>query len=454
MDRAVGSENAKLDINGNASVTTLNITASTLSTSSTTGALVVKGGIATGDGVTVGGNLTVIGNINGSATFANNSASLDGIISSSYALKSYVDSASLNAYNAASAYTQSGSWSNANASVSYSSSVGGNLVGGLFNTSSGQATLFSTPSSINIGIANANGFQTINIGNSRVTSNRLINIGGTDVFTAVETINIGTGSVTVGGRTINIGTGTASNSIVIGSLLTASINANTYINGALTVTNLISGTSASATTSSSARYSSSATTSLNSASLGGIVASEYATETDVYTAQLTPTTSIDLFPRTSIAGVRTLAAGTIYATGFVPIKNFTLNTVTVVLTSAGTSSIQFGLISTSGSTLTVVASTVAVVPGGAGIFTGSFSTPQTLTAGQSYAIGFLAVGGTNPTLVGQAFATTNAGISYGLSPFMAANSSTTTYTSIPAAGNTIALNTATPTVAMAWARLS
>lgn len=175
-------------------------------------------------------------NTSASVGYALNSASLGGIISSSYALQSYVNTASLNAYNTASAYTKSGSWSNANASVAYSSSVGGNLVGGLFNTSSGQATLFSTPSSINIGItSSSSSSQTISIGNSRVTNNRSINIGGTDVFTATETINIGTGSINIGGRTINIGTGTASNSIVIGTTLTASINANTLITGSLTV---------------------------------------------------------------------------------------------------------------------------------------------------------------------------------------------------------------------------
>jgi hypothetical protein len=399
-------------------------------------------------------------------TYAYDSASLGGIISSSYALNSYVNTqnnnyyssaqayantASLNAYNAASAYTKSGSWNNANASVGYATSVGGTLIGNTFNTSNTSVTLFATPASINIGNYGAGGGgQNISIGQQFLTNSRSINIGATGAGGAIETINIGTGSFNSFVKNINIGTGavgvgTNSSSIVIGAgnaTTLLSINANANINGTLTVTNSIIG------------ISSSATTSLNSASLGGIVASEYATETDVYTTQLTPTTSIDIFPRTSIAGTRTLAAGTIYATGFVPIKNFTLNTVTIVLTSAGTSSIQFGLISTSGSTLTVVASTVAVVPGGAGIFTGSFSTPQTLTAGQSYAIGFLAVGGTNPTLVGQSFSTTNAGISYGLSPFMAANSSTTTYTSIPTAGNTIALNTATPTVGMAWARLS
>jgi hypothetical protein len=442
-----------------------------------------------------------------SVTYSYDSASLGGIISSSYALNSYVNTqdnnyyssaqayantaslnaytqasafaisadnnyyasaqsyantASLNAYSAASAYTQSGSWNNTSASVGYATSVGGTLVGSTFNTSNTSVTLFATPASINIGNYGAGGGgQNITIGQQFLTSNRSINIGSTGAGGATETINIGTGSFNSFVKNINIGTGaigvgTNSSSITIGAGNATSlllINANANIIGTLTVTNSIVGTSSSATISASARSSSSAITSLNSASLGGIVASEYATETDIYTTQLTPTTSIDLFPRTSIGGTRTLAAGTIYFTGFVPIKNFTLNTVTIVLTSAGTSSIQFGLMSTSGSTVTVVASNVATVPGGAGIFTGSFSTPQTLTAGQSYAIGFLAVGGTNPVLVGQSFATTNAGISYGLYPFMAANSSVT-YTSIPAAGSAIPLNTTTATVAMAWGRLS
>jgi hypothetical protein len=219
---------------------------------------------------------------------------------------------------------------------------------------------------------------------------------------------------------------------------------------------LIAYNSASTYTSTSAYNNTNASAgySLNSASLGGVRALDYATDTDVYTTQLTPTTSIDIFPRTSITGTRTLAAGSIYSTGFVPIKSFTLNSVTIVLTGGTTSSIQFGLFSTSGSIITVLASTSSAVPSGAGSFTASFSTPQTLTAGQSYAIGFLAVGGTNPILVGQTFSTSNAAISYGLSPLMTAISSTTTYSSIPAAGNTIATNVATPPVSMAWARLS
>jgi hypothetical protein len=192
----------------------------------------------------------------------------------------------------------------------------------------------------------------------------------------------------------------------------------------------------------------------NSASLGGIAASDYLTINNYYTSQMTPTTSIDLFPRTAISGTRTLSVGSIYSTGFVPVKTFTLNTVTIVLTTAGTSSIQFGLISTSGSTQTVVASTNLAVPSAAGAFTASFATPQTLTAGQSYAIGALAVGGTNPVLVGQTISTTHAAISYGLYPLVAAVSNTTTYTSIPAAGNTIAINTATPPASYIWARLS
>jgi hypothetical protein len=193
-------------------------------------------------------------------------------------------------------------------------------------------------------------------------------------------------------------------------------------------------------------------TSINSASLGGISATDYVSDTDYYNSQLTPSNAIDLFPRTAIGGTRTLAAGTIYLTGFVPIKSFTLNSVTVVLTTAGTSSLQFGLFSTSGSIVTAIANTSLAVPSGAGAFTATFSTPQTLTSGSSYAIGFLAVGGTNPVIVGQTISTTNAAISYGLYPLMAANSSTTTYTSIPTSGS-IALNSATPPSSFGWARL-
>jgi hypothetical protein len=411
--------------------------------------------------------------ITSSAQVVNLNADLfGGITSSSYALKSYVDTqnsnyyssaqayantASLNAYNAASAYTQSGSWSNTNASVRYSANTGGTLIGGSFDTSNTSAQIFSTPASLTIGSTAGGGTQFINIGTQTITSSRSIIIGALILGGTTETINIGSSSGGAGTRNINIGTGASFNNIVIGAggiAQTASINSNLRVSGSLTVTGIIGGTTTFSLNSSSATISSSAITSLNSASLGGIVASEYATETDVYTTQLTPTTSIDLFPRTSITGTRTLVAGSIYSTGFVPIKSFTLNSVTIVLTSAGTSSIQFGLMSTSGSTVTVVASNVATVPSGTGIFTGSFSTPQTLTAGQSYAIGFLAVGGTNPTLVGQTFSTSNAAISYGLSPLMTAISSTTSYTSIPTAGNTIALNTATPPVSMAWARLS
>jgi len=328
--RTIGSANAKLDLSGGASLTN----------------------------ILVSGSITGSATYSSSAGYASNSGNLGGITSGSYALQSYTDSASLNsynqasafsvtqsnsaslnAYNSASGYTKNSSWSNTSASVKYSSSTG---------------------------------------------------------FVS------------------------ASN---------------------------VSGTVASATNSSSAAFSS------NSASLGGLQATDYVSDTDYYNSQLTPTTAIDLFARTSISGTRTLGAGTIYFTGFVPIKNFTLNSVTVVLTTIGTSSLQFGLFSTSGSIVTVIASTSIVLPSGAGAVTASFSTPQTLTSGQSYAIGFLAVGGTSPVMVGQTISTTNAAISYGLSPLMAANSSTTTYTSIPVSGS-ITLNTVTAPIAFGWARLT
>jgi hypothetical protein len=55
---------------------------------------------------------------------AGTSASLNGIISSSYALQSYANSASLNAYNTASTLVKTGIWNNTNASVNYAISAG------------------------------------------------------------------------------------------------------------------------------------------------------------------------------------------------------------------------------------------------------------------------------------------------------------------------------------------
>ena len=198
----------------------------------------------------------------GYASSAGTSASLGGIVSSSYALQSYVNtqdsnyyasaqayanSASSNAYNAASAYTATGAHNNTSASVGYATSVGGTLIGGSFNSSASSVQIFSTPTTLNIGSTAGGGGQNINIGQQFITSNRSINIGAYGSGGATETINIGTSSFSSLVKNINIGTGpivggTNSSSIIIGagngtSLLT--INANTIMNGTLTVNNSV-----------------------------------------------------------------------------------------------------------------------------------------------------------------------------------------------------------------------
>jgi len=60
----------------------------------------------------------------GYANLAGTSASLNGSPASSYALKTYVDSASLNAYNAASAFTLAQGYQTSTGSVSYAASAG------------------------------------------------------------------------------------------------------------------------------------------------------------------------------------------------------------------------------------------------------------------------------------------------------------------------------------------
>lgn len=316
---------------------------------------------------------------------------------------------------------------------------------GAAGTSTGGAINISTTANQSGATATATG-GAITISTQGSGTGTLGSIGGNILITTTKS---GTNS-TAGGITLTSNGNFSISTVNVGTIDNFNIGATTAGTGKFTTLNAtgaINGTTASYTGLVTA-----ASFVGNGSGITGITG--YLSANDYYTSQLTPTTSIDLFPRTAISGTRTLAVGSIYSTGFVPVKSFTLNSVTIVLTATPTSSIQFALISTSGSTQTVVASTGSAVPSGAGAYTASFATPQTLTAGQSYAIGALAVGGTVPTLVGQTISTTHAAISYGLYPLMAAVSSTTTYTSIPAAGNTIAINTATPPASFFWARLS
>jgi hypothetical protein len=100
-------------------------------------------------------------------------------------------------------------------SALYSSSVGGTLVGGLFDTSSTSVTLFSTPTTINIGTTGTFSSQTrtINIGQGvPSTGAQNINIGSSNLSSATENINIGTGSISTATRNVNIATNTAGGS--------------------------------------------------------------------------------------------------------------------------------------------------------------------------------------------------------------------------------------------------
>jgi hypothetical protein len=168
------------------------------------------------------------------------------------------------------------------------------------------------------------------------------------------------------------------------------------------------------------------------------------------------TSTIDLFNRQLIDTTRGMSSGIVYLTGFVPAKNFTLNSVTVDVRTTGTGTLYALLCTTSSATPsvpTVVANTTGLATPATGTQTLTFSSAQSLTAGNTYAIAFYSQGGTC-TLSGHSLNAASHAI-LRTPPFVAGVDSTT-YTTIAnlSAGTTIGQNTAAGTASMAWARLA
>jgi hypothetical protein len=166
------------------------------------------------------------------------------------------------------------------------------------------------------------------------------------------------------------------------------------------------------------------------------------------------TGTIDIVNRQMINGVSTLALSQINFQGVTPVADFTLNSVSTIFSAVTGTSFQAGLFSVSGSTLTLLASTTAVTPA-VGLNTTSFASPQTLTAGTTYAIGMLFNGTSNSTLRATIFQNailagfgTNA-----LTPFMSAFSNSTSFTTMPSVGTVVSLQATAP-AALFFCRLS
>ena len=267
-------------------------------------------------------------------TYAYDSASLGGIISSSYALRSYVNtqasnyyasaqayanSASSNAYNAASAfaisadqnyytlgqaYTSGSAWNNQNASAKYASSArylpasglsASTITIGLTTIGLGD-TSFSLTGISSIGMQGGNTIDTTPGATAYLfTSAANLNIG--NVYSAYDTrnINIGVGGIYYSGQNINIGptalnytshylnlgamnVAYGSDFINIGTTPTGAYG-NRYITlgaNSSDILNINANTNMNGSLSSSALITGSITYALNSASLGEISSASYA----------------------------------------------------------------------------------------------------------------------------------------------------------------------------------
>jgi hypothetical protein len=168
-------------------------------------------------------------------TYAYDSASLGGIISSSYALNSYVNTqnnnyyssaqayantASLNAYNAASAYTQSGSWNNANASVRYSTNSGSS------NYSTISASSTTSSSAVISSSAKSSSSATVS------SSALYLPVSGL----SASTITIGSTSIGVGNTSASLSglsSISASSASISGKINAASVSATQVVGGGM-----------------------------------------------------------------------------------------------------------------------------------------------------------------------------------------------------------------------------
>ena len=185
--------------------------------------------------------------------------------------------------------------------------------------------------------------------------------------------------------------------------------------------------------------------------------SSLVTSANFRAGQLAASGTIDVVPRMQVGSTRAMTAGTVYFTGFSPVADVTVSKITAVVTAVvGTNTLQYGIYSVSGTTVTTIATTAVSGTAATGLVELSFSSAPTLTAGSNYMIGFLAVGGTSVTVAGTAIQNSAAlqgnGSSGVLTPLVAGSSSTTSYGSLPSSGN-VAISS-TVASSFAFARLN
>ena len=181
---------------------------------------------------------------------------------------------------------------------------------------------------------------------------------------------------------------------------------------------------------------------------------------DFANSTMSGTSAIDTSPRNLVSVTRTLTAGIAYLVGFIPINSFTVNNAICYIRTAATSaSLSVAICTVSGTTATVVAVSDVLVTSTAGTKTLSFTTAgaQRLNAGTQYAVAILAAsGGGAPGVLGSSGAGSDiyAASLANLDPMIYTQSSTTTYATLPSAGNTIASNTSTGLLSFPFIRLT
>jgi len=345
---------------------------------------------------------------------------------------------------------------------------GGNI------TTAGDITSTATTGSVTAGLLNAT-VGTVTLGtisdNSRIGTINLYN--GSDGGKSQIFPRTGTSATTINYLPVTSGTIAALNDITTDNLTGTSLPNVTSVRGTTipasstlitsATTSLPNITSVNSTTiPASSTLITSATTSLpNVTSVNGSTipaSATLVTSTAYRQSQHTPSGSVDIVPRYQVSGTRAMTSGTMYFTGFTPIADLTLTKITTVITAVtGATSFQYGLFSVSGTTVTCIASTATGTPA-TGLLELSFGSSQSMTAGSNYAIGFLAVGGTSVTVAGvtvQANLVLQGNGTAGtvLAPLLAASSNSTTLTSMPSAGATVALGVGN-TASFAFARLN
>jgi len=177
-------------------------------------------------------------------------------------------------------------------------------------------------------------------------------------------------------------------------------------------------------------------------------------------SQNTTSGSVDIFPRMMVTTTRSLGNGIIYLTAFTPLADITVTSITSVITSTTGTSMQYGLFTVSGQTVTSLGGTTTGTPA-AGAFTLSFATGITLTAGTSYMIGFLAIGGATTIVGASTYSTGDPALIFQgnftgtvIGPMLTARSNSSTVSSIPSNGTALSLLAGTAQTAIGWARLN